>query len=46
MTNLKNHPGMWLRDDAAKQFDKAEDDHGVFRLSDAALAQILRLHTF
>lgn len=35
MTNLKNHPGMWLRDDAAKQFDKAEADHGIFRLSDA-----------
>lgn len=35
MATLRNHPGFWLRDDAAKAFDRAEADHGVFRVNSA-----------
>lgn len=35
MATLKNHPGFWLRDDAASAFDRAEDDHGVFGVNSA-----------
>lgn len=35
MTNLTNHPGSWLRDDAAKAFDRAEAAHGVFDVNSA-----------
>lgn len=35
MTNLKNHPGYWLRADAAAKFDQAEDEHGILSVSDA-----------
>lgn len=35
MANLKNHPGMWLRDDAAKAFDALEARHGVFTVTSA-----------
>lgn len=35
MAWLKNHPGKWLRDDAAAAFNKAEDDHGRFVVNSA-----------
>lgn len=35
MTNLKNHPTQWLRDDAAAAFDRAEDEHGVLSVTSA-----------
>lgn len=35
MAELKNHKGYWLRDDAAREFNRAEDDHGVFRVNSA-----------
>lgn len=35
MSTLKNHPSFWLRDDAAKAFDQAEADHGVFTVNSA-----------
>lgn len=35
MAKLKNHTEFWLRDDAAKDFDRAEDDHGIFRVNSA-----------
>lgn len=35
MADLKNHPGKWLRDDAAAAFDKAEDENGKFALNSA-----------
>lgn len=35
MATLRNHPGFWLRDDAAAQFDRAEADHGVFIVNSA-----------
>lgn len=35
MATLRNHPGFWLRDDAAAQFDRAEADNGVFVLNSA-----------
>lgn len=35
MATLRNHPGFWLRDDAAKAFDQAEADHGVFGVNSA-----------
>lgn len=35
MSTLRNHPGFWLRDDAAAAFDQAEADHGVFRVNSA-----------
>lgn len=35
MATLKNHPGKWLRDDAAAQFDRAEAEHGVFAVNSA-----------
>lgn len=35
MAKLKNHPGFWLRDDAAAAFDKAEANHGVFIVNSA-----------
>jgi len=35
MTSLANHPSFWLRDDAAKAFDKVEADHGLFTVNSA-----------
>lgn len=35
MATLKNHPGFWLRDDVALQFDYFESQHGVITLNDA-----------
>lgn len=35
MATLKNHPGHWLRDDAAAAFDRAEADHGKFVVNSA-----------
>lgn len=35
MATLRNHPGYWLRDDAAAAFDRAEADHGVFIVNSA-----------
>jgi len=35
MAQLKHHPGFELRDDAAHQFDRAEDDHGLFTVTSA-----------
>lgn len=35
MATLKNHPGQWLRDDAAAAFDSAEDAHGIFVVNSA-----------
>lgn len=35
MATLRNHPGYWLRDDAAAAFDRAEADHGIFVVNSA-----------
>lgn len=35
MATLRNHPGFWLRDDAAAAFNQAESDHGVFIVNSA-----------
>lgn len=35
MANLKHHPHLWLRDDAAASINKAEDDHGRFVINSA-----------
>lgn len=35
MAELKNHPGMWLRDDAANQLNAYEDKYGVLALTSA-----------
>lgn len=35
MSNLKNHPNFWLRDDAAEAFDNAEANHGAFTVNSA-----------
>lgn len=35
MARLKNHPGFWLRDDAAAAFDAAEDKYGIFTVNSA-----------
>lgn len=35
MATLKNHPTRWLRDDAAEQFNRAEDNHGIFVVNSA-----------
>ena len=35
MATLKNHPGFWLRDDAAAAFDRMEDNRGVIGINDA-----------
>ena len=35
MGALKNHPGMWLRDDAAAAFNAFEDKYGVHRVNSA-----------
>lgn len=35
MTDLKNHPGMWLNDAAAAAFNAFEDKHGVVVLNSA-----------
>lgn len=35
MAKLKHHPQFWLRDDAAAQFDRAEDEQGVFTVNSA-----------
>lgn len=35
MANLKNHPGMWLEDNAAAAFDRMEDEQGYITLTDA-----------
>lgn len=35
MGNLKNHPGMWLRDDAAAAINALEDKYGVIRINSA-----------
>lgn len=36
MSTLKNHPGDWLRDDAAAAFNALEDKYGVFTVNSAA----------
>lgn len=35
MASLKNHPGMWLRDDAAAAINALEDKYGVIRINSA-----------
>lgn len=35
MTNLKNHPGMWLSDPAADSLERFEKDHGRISLNSA-----------
>ena len=35
MANLKHHPGMWMRDDAAAALNAYEDKYGVIQLSRA-----------
>ena len=35
MATLRNHPGYWLRDDAAAAFNQAEADNGVFVVNSA-----------
>lgn len=35
MANLKNHPGLWLQDDAAASLERLEADHGVIRINSA-----------
>lgn len=35
MATLQNHPGYWLRDDAAAAFNQAEADHGIFTVNSA-----------
>ena len=35
MATLKNHPGYWLRDDAAAAFDAFEDKYGVHQVNSA-----------
>lgn len=35
MAILRNHPGFWLRDDAAAAFDKAEAENGTFTVNSA-----------
>jgi peptidoglycan hydrolase-like protein with peptidoglycan-binding domain len=35
MGALKNHPGMWLRDDAAAAINALEDKYGVIRINSA-----------
>lgn len=35
MAFLKNHPGMWLRDDAAAAINALEDKYGVIRINSA-----------
>lgn len=35
MATLRNHPGFWLRDDAAAAFNQAEADNGVFIVNSA-----------
>lgn len=35
MTNLKNHPGMFLNDAAAASLERLENDHGVQPITDA-----------
>lgn len=35
--NLKHHPDVWMREDAAIQFDKFEDDHGVISVNRAGV---------
>jgi hypothetical protein len=35
MANLKNHPGLWLRDDAAAAINALEDKYGVIRINSA-----------
>lgn len=35
MASLKNHPGMWLRDDAAAALNALEDKYGVIRINSA-----------
>jgi len=39
MANLKNHPGFWLRDDAAAAFDAAEAKYGIFNVNSAGRTQ-------
>lgn len=35
MATLKNHPGFWMRDDAAAAFDAFEDKYGVQKVNSA-----------
>lgn len=35
MASLKNHPGMWLRDDAAAAINALEDKYGVIEINSA-----------
>lgn len=35
MATLKNHPGMWLEDNAAEAFNRMEDEQGYITLTDA-----------
>lgn len=39
MRELKNHPGYFLQDEAAKQLDKFEDDHGVISINRATVSK-------
>lgn len=36
---LKNHPGMWLRDDAADAINALEDKYGVIRINRAGVTE-------
>jgi peptidoglycan hydrolase-like protein with peptidoglycan-binding domain len=35
MADLKNHPGLWLRDDAAQAINDLEDKYGVIKINSA-----------
>lgn len=39
MSDLRNHPGMWLRDDAAAAINALEDKHGVIRINRAGVTE-------
>lgn len=44
MTALKNHPGSWLNPEAAADFDRAEDDHGIIRITSARRTESEQQH--
>lgn len=43
VTGLKNHPGMWLRTDAAASIERFEADHGVFDINSAGRTRATQL---
>lgn len=43
VTGLSNHPGMWLRTDAAASIERFEDDHGVFDINSAGRSHATQL---